>query len=148
MFCFMLGFLFQSLLTCLALIAFDNQKQVLGLLFAGPVVWVIVGVFSIIQNMTLIFLHHYYQTAMIDPLGGLCYCPSDYADYLCEMDYGFNRGLTKKYKIEDGWRKSDCAFDIVNVRYTPLKIIKAEDMYKVPRTILEKAKKEYLAKED
>lgn len=77
--------------------------------------------------------------------GKLYYCPSwhDLVDKLIEYDeaYKWADEIQYKYKPSDGWRKHDCCFGCINLRYTPIKIAKAEGAMPVDKTVLKAAKK-------
>lgn len=75
----------------------------------------------------------------------LYYCPSwhDLVDKLMEYDeaYKWADEIQNKYKPSDGWRKLDCSFGCVNIRYTPIKVAKAEGAIPVDRATLRAAKR-------
>ena len=80
-----------------------------------------------------------YVAMIIDPQGNPCYCKDNEAFILVEgADYKWNYSIQKKYKIEDGWKKDYCSFDVPNIKYTPLKIAKAEGAYKIDRKTISK----------
>ena len=58
-------------------------------------------------------------------------------------DYQWNEAFGKKHKPEDGWRKRDCFLNCVNIRYTPIKIAKAEGAKPVPKKIVAEAQRKY-----
>lgn len=77
--------------------------------------------------------------------GKLYYCPSwhDLVGKLMEYDeaYTWADDIQSKYRPSDGWRERDCAFGCVNIRYTPIKVAKAEGATPVNRTVLKVAKR-------
>jgi hypothetical protein len=77
--------------------------------------------------------HVQYKGALLDLDGQPCYCDSRDVNFYKDLGYTFNDILRSKYKIEDGWREKDCSFGVPNLRYTPIKILKAEKAYKLKR---------------
>lgn len=78
--------------------------------------------------------------------GEAWYCTSNNdmcGKLMCIFDYQWNEAIQKKYKPEDGWRKRDCFCDNVNIRYTPIKIAKAEGAKSVPKEIIAEAIRKY-----
>lgn len=78
--------------------------------------------------------------------GELWYCTSN--DDMCgklmlAFDYQWNDDILKKYRPQDGWRKQDCSPYVVNIRYTPIKIAKAEGAKPVPKEIIVEAQRKY-----
>lgn len=77
--------------------------------------------------------------------GKLYYCPSwhNLVGKLMEYDeaYTWANDIWIKYKPSDGWRKCDCIFGCVNIRYTPIKVAKAEGAIPVDRAVLKATKK-------
>ena len=77
--------------------------------------------------------------------GKLYYCPSwhDLVGKLMEYDetYKWADDIQRKYKPSDGWRKRDCSFGCVNIRYTPIKVAKAKGAIPVDRAVLKAAKR-------
>lgn len=78
--------------------------------------------------------------------GEAWYCTSNNdicGKLMCIFDYRWNEAIKKKYKPEDGWRKRDCFSNCVSIRYTPIKIAKAEGAKPVPREIILEAQRKY-----
>lgn len=85
-----------------------------------------------------------YVAMMIDPNGRPCYCcSSDVPELLRNIDFEWNHSLKEKYTIADGWNKDVCVCGEINVRYTPIKIAKAERAYAVSKDIIAIAKSVY-----
>lgn len=62
------------------------------------------------------------------------YCRSkDSEYYIHAQGYRWATELRNKYTIEDGWRKGDCSFGTINIRYTPNKILKKENAKPLPK---------------
>lgn len=141
---FVLGVLTMSLFAWLSLCALDSGKEVLSVILGGPICWAALACCDSYRFIRKKNRRYKYKAALLDQNGGPCYCRSDYADYLIEVGYSFNNYLRSKYNIEDGWNKEDCSFQCVNVRYTPRKVVKAENMYKVPKEVLKKAKQNWV----
>ena len=78
--------------------------------------------------------------------GKAWYCTSSYdvcSKLLMFEGFEWNNAIREKYKPKDGWRKRDCSFDDVNIRYTPIKIAKAEGAKPVPKEIIAEAQRKY-----
>lgn len=73
-----------------------------------------------------------YVAMLIDTNGTPCYCESkDVPEMLIKAGYTWNNKLRDKYTQKDGWKKDHCVCGGINLRYTPIKIAKAEGAYKV-----------------
>ena len=70
---------------------------------------------------------------MLDPQGKVCYTESDKVDNLLyEYGYKWADYIRNKYTIDDGFKSKDSnGYLIPNLRYTPMKIIKAENAYEI-----------------
>ena len=116
------GFLWQE----------DEDKFILGA--TGLVGFCALGIFKLIDRIKLYYRHTYYKAALVDAEEKLCYCESqDVSFYIEDGLYSWAQGLRNKYKPEDGWRKQDCFMDTVSLRYVPIKILKAEGAYCLPK---------------
>ena len=92
------------------------------------------------------FINGRRYVSMLVKDGESWYCTSN--DNTCGklmdvFNYEWNNALQNKYEPEDGWRKEDCFFNSVNIRYTPIKIAKAEGAKPVPKKIIAEAKRKY-----
>lgn len=74
----------------------------------------------------------HYKAILLDPCGRVCYTESDCVDRLIdEYNYKWADYIRDKYTIEDGFDPNNCVMKIPNLRYTPMKIIKAENAYEI-----------------
>lgn len=128
---------------------YDNNKikdeSVMGTLVTGIwgiILWVVVTIWEKVHSS---WKNRNFKALMVDPDGELCYCNSSKEpEWLMEYDdYKFARGLDDKYTIADGWRKSDCFMNMVNIRYTPKHILEKEQAYQVDKEIIRRAKENY-----
>ncbi len=129
-----IGILIWNVVCCIVIntIGGDNICAAVGCGIVGCVCIVFENIF----NEICYFIKGLrYKSALIDPNGKPCYCkPLNGEDtaILFEKGYKWNESLREKYNPEDGWDMFDCINkDIVNVRYTPVKIAKAESAYKL-----------------
>lgn len=121
---------FLSLIFCF-LWQEDEDKYVLAT--TGLVGGLALLIIKICQRFNSWLGHKKYKGALLDPDGQPCYCDSRDVNFYKDLGYTFNDALRSKYKIEDGWREKDCSFGVPNLRYTPIKILKAENAYKLKR---------------
>lgn len=85
-----------------------------------------------------------YKAWLISPQGEYCYCESRFeCDWLHVIGYEHPSEITKQYGVEDGWDKDDCFMHIINLRYSPIKILKERNIPQVNAEVLKRAKKEY-----
>ena len=91
---------------------------------------------NIHKKLKYLYRHARYKGALLDLDNKPCYCDSiDVSDYI-EVGFTLNVELRDKYKIEDGWDPKDCSWQgVPNLRYTPIKILKKEAAYKLPRYV-------------
>lgn len=83
----------------------------------------------------------HFKAALVDKDGKLCYCESRDADFyvMAVADeenkalYNWARHLRDKYTVSDGWRDRDCRMGVISLIYTPIKVLKAEGAYRLPR---------------
>ena len=110
-----------------------------------------IGIIGAITNgiSAIVYLIHkaykakYFKALLKDIDGNLYYCDSKKADdYRCgdieeyaDLDLVFARDIVDKYKITDGWCKSDCRKCCdewtLSARYVPLKICIIEGAKKI-----------------
>ena len=74
-----------------------------------------------------------FKAALVDSEGKACYCESKEMSEYLSLGYQVHEALRQRYTIEDGWNPKDCSWDVPNLRYTPMKILKIEQAYKLPR---------------
>lgn len=135
----------QAIVLIVALFTNENDRAVIWS-GVGLVGLVFKGVETVIGT-TIVFIHSQrYVSVMRNAKDGkLYYCPSwhDLAGKLMEYDgaYTWADDIQSKYKPSDGWRKRDCSFGCVNIRYTPIKVAKAEGVIPVDRAVLKAAKR-------
>ena len=86
------------------------------------------------KKVKYLYRHSKYKGALLDLESKPCYCDSiDVSDYI-KVGFTLNVELREKYTIEAGWDPKDCAWQgVPNLRYTPIKILKKEAAYKLPR---------------
>jgi hypothetical protein len=114
----------------------DEDKYVLAT--TGLVGGLALLIIKICQRFNSWLGHKKYKGALLDPDGQPCYCDSRDVNFYKDSGYTFNDALRSKYKVEDGWREKDCSFGVPNLRYTPIKILKAENAYKLKRRRINK----------
>lgn len=109
----------------------DEDKYVLATTgLAGGFTLLII---KICQKFNSWLNHMRYKGALLDLDGQPCYCDSRDVYFYKNLGYALNESIRTKYKVEDGWREKDCSFGVPNLRYTPIKILKAENAYKLKR---------------
>lgn len=135
----------QAIVLLVALVTNENDDAVIwsgiglvGLVFKGIVT--VIG-----MAIGFVASRRYVSVTRNAKDGKLYYCPSwhNLVGKLIEYDetYKWAYDINSKYKPSDGWRKCDCSFECVNIRYTPIKIAKAEGAIPVDRTVLKAAKR-------
>ena len=88
-----------------------------------------------------------YVAMLIDTNGTPCYCESkEQPELLINIDYQWNRAIREKYTQKDGWKRDHCICGEINLRYTPIKIAKAEGAYKVDKAIIKEAEQRLVNK--
>lgn len=112
----------------------------------GVVGAIVIGVCATIRNAIKLINSRRYASLMVNTEDDkLYYCPSwhDLVGKLMEYDdaYKWADDIKRKYKPSDGWRKLDCSFGCVNIRYTPIKVAKAEGAISVDSATLKAAKR-------
>lgn len=121
-----------------------NETTVNNLMLGawGILLWTVI---TAGQTVHSIYSKRNYKALMVDPNGELCYCNSSKEpEWLMEYDeYEFARDLRHNYKPEDGWRKRDCTFGMVSMRYVPKHVLEKEQAYEVDKEIIRKAKENY-----
>lgn len=143
---FICGTLAWQAITVLVCIVTDDDATVyIGI---GVVGWVVVGVCKAIRNVIKLINSKRYVSLIFNAEDNkLYYCSSwhNLVDKLMEYSdaYQWANDIRNKYKPSDGWRKHDCCCDCVNMRYTPIKIAKAEGAIPVDRVVLRAAKQAY-----
>lgn len=134
----------QTVVLIVALVTNEDDKAVIwsgvglvGLVFKG-VETVIITAIAFVSSRRYVSLIRNAKD------GKLYYCPSwhDLVGKLMEYDeaYKWADDIKTKYKPSDGWRKFDCTFGCVNIRYTPIKVAKAEGAIHVDRIVLKVVK--------
>ena len=122
---FILGFLFMSFFSTVAMLAFDNQLEKVATVFAGPVFWLV-----LLFNFTIIKVKNYLKfqnvrSLLICPDGQIRYINDKKADTMRECadkKYDFPDFNTHpEWNVKD-WNKWFAFFDCGNMRYTPKKI--------------------------
>lgn len=134
----------QAIVLLVALFTNEDDKAVIWS-GVGLVGLVFKGIETVIGTAIGFIRSRRYVSMMRNAKDGkLYYCPPchDLVDKLMEYDetYKWADEIHSKYKPSDGWRKLDCVCGCVNIRYTPIKIAKAEGAIPVDRALLKAAK--------
>ena len=98
-------------------------------------IWIII-IKVIVDLCRTIYRNHkrkYYKAILLDNEGRVCYIDSYNADFaINELGYKWADYIRNKYTIDDGFKSKDSnGYLIPNLRYTPMKIIKAEHAYEI-----------------
>jgi hypothetical protein len=121
---------FASLIFCF-LWQEDEDKYVMAT--TGLVGGLCLAVIKVVDKIKAAYGQYNYKAALVDSEGKLCYCESREADdYIQSNQYFWAFYLRDKYVIEDGWRRQDCWVGKISLRYTPVKVLRAEGAYRLP----------------
>lgn len=83
-----------------------------------------------------------FKAALVDAKGRLCYCNSNEADMMLDaFAYQWAEKLRSEYTPDDGWDKEVCFRNTVNLRYTPMAILKEKNAYPIKKEVIEMAEK-------
>lgn len=147
---FVLGFLLMSLFSFIGLLLFDNNKEDIGVIFSGPVSWIVVLICWIDRKLRRYFKFRSVRSLLVCPDGWIRYIDNKKADIMCGC-------ADKKYRFPDfeqhpEWDVNEWAKhfrllrDCGNVRYAPKKVW---SMYeKISRQEYEYAKGHQTEEED
>ena len=140
----LIGALVWQAITMLICIVTNEDETATIWAGVGFVGAIIVGVCTAVRNTIKLINSRRYVSLMVNTKNGkLYYCPSwrDLVSKLMEYDgaYKWADNIQNKYKPSDGWRERDCFSGCVNIRYTPIKIAKAECAIPVDKTVLKAA---------
>lgn len=97
-------------------------------------IWVAIinGIVKLCGTIHRNYKRKHYKAILLDPQGKVCYTESDKVDNLLnEYDYKWADYIRDKYTIKDGFDPNNCIWNTPNIRYTPMKIIKAENAYEI-----------------
>ena len=98
-------------------------------------IWVAIinGIIKLCRTIHRNYKRKHYKAILLDPQGKVCYTESDKVDNLLyEYGYKWADYIRNKYTIDDGFKSKDSnGYLIPNLRYTPMKIIKAENAYEI-----------------
>lgn len=135
----------QAIVLIVALFTDEDDRAVIWS-GVGVVGVVFKGIEMAIGTIIAFICSRRYVSVVVNVKNGkLYYCPSWHGlvDKLMEYDdaYKWADEIQHKYKPSDGWRERDCTFGCVNIRYTPVKIAKAEGAIPVDRAVLKAAKR-------
>lgn len=138
-------FLFIYWFIALVVILLTNENEtVVSFCACGIMLLISWGVSYLYGKIEKYYSSKKYKAVLLDKDGRPCYCNSiDEPNYLLKIGYEWYNDLRNKYKLSDGWRKNDCYRDMINLRYTPIKIVKEIDAYKVPVAEIERGLKEW-----
>lgn len=122
----------QLVNTVAALIMQNDEK--FAYVACGVPAIIVVAIGLVFEQIMKAYRRTHYKALLKDSEGRLCYCNSiDEPDELVHNGYEWPHDLTKVYSIEDGWRKDDCVMNTINLRYTPIKIIKELGAYEIKK---------------
>jgi hypothetical protein len=123
--------------------AISRENEDVGL-YCGMGIWLLIIRYMIIMPIDCVielYNKTHYVAMMLDTDNKPCYCRSrEEPDILQNIGYKWNNPLADKYKIADGWKKQQCVFGKVNLRYTPIRIAKAEGAYRVDKKTIAEAR--------
>lgn len=144
----LIGTLAWQAVVTIVLIATNEDEKATFWVGIGLVGAIVVGVCAAIRNTIKWINSRRYVSLMVNTNDGkLYYCPSrrDLCGKIMEYDdaYKWADDVRYKYKPSDGWRKDDCSFGCVNLRYTPIKIAKAEGATPIDKTVIKVAKQSW-----
>ena len=125
------GIILWQLLSLIFCFAWQEDEDKYVLATTGLIGVITLLIFKICQRFESWLNHMRYKGALLDQEELPCYCDSRDVNFYKDLGYTFNEPLRTKYKVEDGWREKDCSFGVPNLRYTPIKILKAENAYKL-----------------
>ena len=97
-------------------------------------IWVAIinGIIKLCRTIHQNYKRKYYKAILLDPQGKVCYIDSYNADFATnELGYKWADYIIDKYTIKDGFDPNNCMGNTPNIRYTPIKIIKAEHAYEI-----------------
>lgn len=111
----------------------DADVEIIAVYCAcGVWITIINGVGELCRIIHRSYKRKHYKAILIDPQGKVCYTESNKVDNLVnEYGYKWADYIRDKYTIKDGFNPNNCLGDIPNIRYTPIKIIKAENAYEI-----------------
>ena len=112
----------------------DEESKAIMAITGIP--WLVcLGIIKVCELLRKQYLRVNLKAAMLDFDGKLCYCESFEAIYYKCRGYAWAEFIREKYPIEGGfgWNKKDCIFGCANVRRTPIKLLKKEKAYRLPR---------------
>lgn len=130
-----IGILIWNMVCCIIAFTPIGDDDVIANVGCG-----IVGLFLFLISFTFHSIkraikHKRFCSVLIDSEGKPCYCKPlnfDNQSAMFEKGYHWNENIANKYKPSDGWDLFICLDkDTVNLRYTPIKIAKAESLYKI-----------------
>ena len=97
-------------------------------------IWVAIinGIVKLCRIIRRNYKRKHYKAILIDPQGKVCYTESNKVDNLVnEYGYKWADYIRDKYTIKDGFDPNNCIWNTPNIRYTPMKINKAENAYEI-----------------
>lgn len=124
--------LVNTIIVIVAENASDDVETIAVYCACGIWVAIINGIVKLCRIIHRNYKRKHYKAILLDPCGRVCYTESDYVDRLIdEYNYKWADYIRDKYTIEDGFDPNNCVMKIPNLRYTPIKIIKAENAYEI-----------------
>lgn len=122
---FILGFLLMSVFSFIGLLLFDNNKEDIGIIFSGPVSWIVVLVCWIDSKLRRYLKFRNVRSLLV--------CPDGWIKYIDDKKADTMRGcVDRKYDFPDfdnhpewdanDWAKHFVNFRCGNVRYAPKKV--------------------------
>lgn len=113
--------------------ASDDVETIAVYCACGIWVAIINGVIKLCRIIHRNYKRKHYKAILLDNEGRVCYIDSYNADFaINELGYKWADYIRNKYTIDDGFKSKDSnGYLIPNLRYTPMKIIKAEHAYEI-----------------
>lgn len=138
-------FLFIYWIITLIIIILSNENEtVVAVCACGVPLLISWGVSYLYLKIKRYYRSKNYKAVLLDKDGHPCYCnSSNEPEYLKMIGYEWYNDLTKQYSPSDGWNKDDCLFNTVNIRYTPMKIVKEIQAYEVPKSEIKRGLEEW-----
>lgn len=120
-----------QLVNTVVALAMQNGEKFVYVACGVPAI-IVLAIQLVLKQIMKVYRRTHYKALLRDSEGRFCYCNSiDNPDELVHNGYEWPRDLRQIYSIEDGWRKNDCVCNTINLRYTPIKIIKELGAYEI-----------------
>lgn len=131
-------------ITLVIILLTDENETVVAFCACGIFLLISWGVSYLYDKIRRYFRSKRYKAVLLDEDGQICYCnSSNEPEYLKMIGYDWYFDLKNQFEISDGWNKDDCLFNTINIRYTPMKVVKKIQAYEVPKSEIERGKEEW-----